>query len=744
MSRIPSARRWLLVLLLLFTALSILYARQIPLFESPDESSHLKVIDYIARTHRLPPPSVPEQRITTGPRMAESLRYRVPPRYYAPPLYHALGALLTADVAMTDLPDRLVPNPAWEQAWSPTRDADPWNKNVYAHLPGETLRESPTVRAAARLRALSLACSLVTLLCTYQIAQCVLPQHPARAGIALGSTALVALNPQFIAGATAVSNDPLLIAIFSLGVWGCLRAMQDAAPWPRWAALGALVGIGALTKQTALLLVPLAGLALLWQRAPAPHPWRTRLLDGTAFGVTALLVGGGWYVYNALAFGDPLGLAPHLDSQMVLPRFTLQHAGAIFETYWAGFGWALLSMPRWFYGGITALVIVAVAGWLRARRRGPTQAVADGRGWALLALALGLNVASLVRWAIATGAPYGRLLHPSIAPTAVLLARGLAQWRGARAFWLGAVAVTAVGLVIAALIPGCVLKPAFAAPHVAAPPPSATRHEQDLTGDVTLLGSTTTPPAEATLHPGDALRVTLYWEAQAAPRQRYTTWVQLAPRDPTQRVATSNRWLGGTLYPSDLWRAGDRVREQHILELPRHVAAPRLYWVRLGLTDAGGPPTPALTLGPWRVRPRGWERAPAPAQALDARLGPALRLHGYDLARQDDALILTLHWEAKAPPSADYHVFVHAVDRAGDRVAQHDGPPDQGRYPTAWWLPGDRVHDAHPLPLPDPLPAGLRLRVGMYRPTTGRRLPAYDAQGQRLPDDAVTFTPPAP
>src|SRR5690606_31817861 len=86
-----------------YLVLAWMYAVNTPLFESPDESSHLQVIQYIAREHRLPPYQVPDVRATTGPAMAWLVSYHDPPLYYAPPLYHTMAALLTAWTPMDDL-----------------------------------------------------------------------------------------------------------------------------------------------------------------------------------------------------------------------------------------------------------------------------------------------------------------------------------------------------------------------------------------------------------------------------------------------------------------------------------------------------------------------------------------------------------------------------------------------------------------------------------------------------------------
>ena len=712
-----------------------------PLFESPDESSHLQVIDYFARHRRRYPPTLPESRIATGAAMAESLRYHTPPLYYTPPLYHIVGAVLTAGITLDDLAARLEANPAWEMDWSPQRDADPWNKNVYLHLPGETWRESSTMRAALLLRVFSVGLGALTAWWVFASARVIFPAQPA---LALTATALVALNPQFIALSAGVTNDALSNAIFSLFVYLALRAMRDAAGWARWGGLGALVGVGMLTKQSALLLLPLGGLAILGQGAPGKlPPWRKILVDGAALGLTAALVGGSWYVLNTLRYGDPLGLQMHFGSQMPLPSFGLREARAVFETYWAGFGWALLSVPPWIYGVMALFVVAALAGMGRAVLPGGGVWHAlwiTRRGLALLVVLLGMNVVSLVRWALATGAPYGRLLFPSNVAIGILLAWGLAQWSDVRGWRWGRLGAVAGWLWLAVLVPGWILRPAFATPHVTRPLPTvAVPLDVHFVAGPTLLAYQITPPSASSLRPGDILRVTLYWQMEQAPLPRYTTWLQLSAFDPTQRIAAQDVWLGGTHYPTDFWRPGDVVRQQHRLVVLTDTVPFGLYWLRLGLvlpsgaralvTDAGD----TVTLGPWRVRPAA---VPAPAFPLDARLGEAMRLSGYDVT-VDDSLTLTLTWQAQSMLPVDYAVFVHWVAADGTMLSQHDGPPAAGRYPTSWWLPGDVVPDTHTLPLPDVVPASITLRVGMYDPTTGARLPAYDAQGEWLPDGIV-------
>ena len=100
--------------------------------------------------------------------------------------------------------------------------------------------------------------------------------------------------------------------------------------------------------------------------------------------------------------------------------------------------------------------------------------------------------------------------------------------------------------------------------------------------------------------------------------------------------------------------------------------------------------------------------------------------------------MLDLAWQAVAPDGRDYTVFVHLLDGAGELVAQSDGPPQGGAYPTSIWSAGEQVADTRALALPGDLPPGeYTLFVGLYDPASGARLPAIDVTGTRAPNDAV-------
>ncbi len=136
---------------------------------------------------------------------------------------------------------------------------------------------------------------------------------------------------------------------------------------------------------------------------------------------------------------------------------------------------------------------------------------------------------------------------------------------------------------------------------------------------------------------------------------------------------------------------------------------------------------------------------PMPQHPLSRQLGDAVRLLGYDLNVERSnvptfqrSLDLTLYWQAIAPIPEEYTVFTHLLDPSGQVLSQADAPPAGGSYPTAAWDTGEIILDRYTLPVGRDAPGGpYTVEIGMYLPATGVRLPVFDEQGNRLPDDRV-------
>jgi hypothetical protein len=124
---------------------------------------------------------------------------------------------------------------------------------------------------------------------------------------------------------------------------------------------------------------------------------------------------------------------------------------------------------------------------------------------------------------------------------------------------------------------------------------------------------------------------------------------------------------------------------------------------------------------------------PVPLTPQDILFGRAIAVIGTSIEptglKPGDVLKVSVGWRAANRPSADYTAFVHVLDRAGKLVAQHDGPPLQGAFPTTAWDPGDTIDDTVDVPLPSTLPPDrYAVTLGLYRPQDGIRL--ADASGQ--------------
>jgi hypothetical protein len=120
-----------------------------------------------------------------------------------------------------------------------------------------------------------------------------------------------------------------------------------------------------------------------------------------------------------------------------------------------------------------------------------------------------------------------------------------------------------------------------------------------------------------------------------------------------------------------------------------------------------------------------------------ARFQGGVELVGATMGFVDQGVQLELVWYATARLKDDYTVFVH-YQRGGERVAQADGQPAAGHYPTRRWRSGDLVHDDHSITLPySPDPSRDQIIVGLYRPEDGQRLALLDGAGNPIGDSVV-------
>jgi len=240
---------------------------------------------------------------------------------------------------------------------------------------------------------------------------------------------------------------------------------------------------------------------------------------------------------------------------------------------------------------------------------------------------------------------------------------------------------------------------------------------------VALVGYDRSPRSP---RPGEDLQVSLYWEALRPLEAQYHSFVHLIDAE-GQVVAQSDRQPGGVHYPTSLWRPGERLRDDHSLTIPTGAPA-GVYelWVGMYTLASDGALVPLgqpAVAGQVAIK-ASTQAEPGPiSEPVRANFGDQVELLGYDAVLQGRTLGVVLHWHSIQPPTADYTVFVHLVDANGQTVAQHDGQPQGGAYPTSVWDTNEVVQDEHALLLPPDLPDGdYYLRVGLYLLETGERL----------------------
>jgi hypothetical protein len=159
---------------------------------------------------------------------------------------------------------------------------------------------------------------------------------------------------------------------------------------------------------------------------------------------------------------------------------------------------------------------------------------------------------------------------------------------------------------------------------------------------------------------------------------------------------------------------------------PRDMLGPHLVVYTTGLAAADAPEPPP---GDVRV---GGTRLTGIAIGQPEQKTPQLGLRSAHEFKPGDVLGLRTFWSVEQPFSQDFFIFVHVLDANGNRVAQRDTPPWQGRFPTSSWRAGTLVVDVNDVALSDGLaPGEYTIAIGMFDPAGGTR-PQMSLNGRPL------------
>ncbi len=255
------------------------------------------------------------------------------------------------------------------------------------------------------------------------------------------------------------------------------------------------------------------------------------------------------------------------------------------------------------------------------------------------------------------------------------------------------------------------------------------------------------------VQPGDSVQIALYMQAPEAtsePSIPFQAVIRLISPVDGSTVTDWEISLPQSISPAD-WAANETIIEQFSLTIPNALAA-GAYQFNLSLVGSDAPEMWPFSLDKDINRldriPVGgllipWQGSLGDVQPLKTGFGDQIELAGFaaTTAKPGESLDVSLYWQALQPIDDDYVVFVHVLNSAGELAANHDGRPENGRFPTTSWLPGIVIPDTHTIILPDDLPPGdYQLKAGLYRPETGERLAAVTADGISPADSAAILT----
>ena len=573
--------------------------------------------------------------------------------------------------------------------------------------------------------------ALVVALCI--VLSYVLLKRIADRRVALVGSGLLALDPFHITHSKVLHVDALLATFMFVSILFLFNYLHRAR-WPHLILSGLFAGLAFLTKSPSLFVVPYAIVAIgvYWWMGPGPGAGSRATGQGRGRRlcelVRGLLIWGGVVVAVFVVLWPAMWVEPavalgrmrervtfHVETRHYNPvffngRITFGDPGLPF--YLATMAWktTLVTLPM-----VCAALVFALLR-LRRGRYGRT---------------VGLLVAYVVFFTLQMGLSARkepRYLLPVFPILDVVAALGVVQsvdaigrfrlWQRYR--WLPA---TLVGLAL-------VLQAGLVLP----------RHPYYGTHHNTLLGGSRVAQHVLPLQDqGEGLDLAARYLNALPQAQQSRAWIH-----PLGGELFDRRFIGFTSTNRDPWI---NYRIYYVNQVMRRLDSGE--WEEEWNADRQADPIWSAAFDGvtyvWIYgAPPEEPAAGGPEYGVDYRLGEHIQLKRFRLSTETpvpgDSLTVVLAWESDGEVEGNYAVFCHLLSASGELGAQRDGPPIYGVRPTPGWRAGETIEDSHQIYLNGELaPGEYQLSVGMYDAETLERVPAYDAAGERLPEDRIVL-----
>ncbi|MCB0005809.1 MAG: hypothetical protein KDE04_05130 [Anaerolineales bacterium] len=703
---------------------------QNPLFESPDEVEHLGYILHLRQTGSLPIQELDEP----------------PSQSHQPPLYYFLGSLLTRRIAPSfSEPER---NPFWTSYYRDRVHQD--NKNQFLPSSENSFPYEGTALLLHLLRIYSIGLAAATLLVGRAIGQTLWPNRPELTALLL---ATAGLNPMFVYISSSLNNDNLVNLLGALMLLLCLRAFKGGFSWPDTLLIALCWGGALLSKLTGLFLIAVWG-STLFLVTLQQKEWRFFLKRFLAIIAIFLATTGWWFLRNLSVYGEPLALDRTIavwgarPDELRTAAIFFQEALYSWTNYWGRLGYGQLVLPSWLYAFYALITIVGLSGMIhllwnqrRSIQGWPRSLQLRQQHFLVLTAAVLIYGAALAYYSYqnATGSN-ARYTFPVLFAGTALLVLGWQQWL--RRFHF-ALPLTILLLASATYAIGYLTPWSFARPALVtlAEAQAQVNPSKRATWDagIELLG-TAFVPIYHNDERGLEVEATFCWQTQQPLANNYVFFAHLLDSS-FNPLGQRDSHPGQGNYPTSLWQPYQPFCDQLTLPvIDNMVNEPLVANIEIGFYDPAtkerlvasfeGLKLDLLLVDRIRLAPPQRPPQPGPEELLEADFAQGVRLEGYSWSattiQPGEPVAITLWWESSGPLDGDYQVFVHLLDNAGNLIAQGDGPPQGGNYPTMLWIADETILDTHNLTVPVdamPLSEETTLLVGFYRLQDGARLP---------------------